>query len=200
MLPILCLMTIKYNDAYKIYYCMDCQIWGEMENSYKTFLNTRKFTTVNLTGNNALDKIKIEKAEIDIRKLVNSKDSVSGIKFHFGKKSEYWAFVNVINIIKSEQKSYPEIYFFYKNDIWVTNPKIQKLNKIQAKYHTIRCGSGGQIQYVEDNKMHIIWEKIKVNYLETIEICKKYYLSIIAYILMLFFTFRRIINEKKGIR
>ncbi|PKB17659.1 hypothetical protein CLU82_2880 [Flavobacterium sp. 5] len=198
----LCFLTLKYNPSYKIYSSINCDLWGGDENTvlFKegiTFLNSKKFKTVDLTGDNVLDKIKIEKAQNDIRKLVGSKDSVSGIKFHFGQKSEYWTIVKVLDILQIEGAN---LYMFYKNDIWVTNPKRLKPNEMQDIRLLLIGDVFGQEVYVKDNEINIIWQKIKLNYQATIEICKKYCLPIIAYILMLFFTIRRIINEKKGIR
>lgn len=45
-----------------------------------------------------------------------------------------------------------------------------------------------QNEYLEKNKYKILYQK-------TIDFSKKYYLPIIAYIFMLFFTLKRIVNE-----
>lgn len=89
-------------------------------------------------------------------------------------------------------------YFIYKNDIWVTNPKPIKTSKYSGRI--IRCETGALAQQTQQNEPKITWQKTKIFWQEIIEICKKYYTSVITYILMVFFTLRRIINEKKGIR
>jgi hypothetical protein len=196
MLPILCLISIKTNDAYKIYYCMDFQGWDGLENtdSFKnniTYLNTKKFSTVTLTGNNDSDKIKLEEAQKNIKNLVTLKDSVNGIKFHFEPKSQYWTYVKALEIIQVAQ-AYS--YFCYKDDILFTNPKPIKTSKYSGR--TIRCISGELGQRAEQNQPKITWQKTKIFLQITKEMCKKYYLLITAYVLMVFFTFRRIVNEK----
>lgn len=178
---------------------MDFQGWDGLENTdyFKNniaYLNTKNFTTVTLTGNNDSDKIKLKEAQKNIKKLVNSKDSVNGIKFHFGQKSQYWTYVKALEIIKIEQ-GYS--YFCYKDDIFFINPKPVKTGKYSGRI--IRCISGELAQQAEQNEPKITWQKTKIFLQNKIEICKKFYLPIIAYFLMVFFTFRRITNENKGI-
>ncbi|WP_123921929.1 hypothetical protein [Flavobacterium sp. LM4] len=195
LLPILCLIHIKNSKPFRNSYSMSFQNWDGQENSefFKNniaFLNTKKFTTVALTGNTISDSIKLEEAQKNIQVLVKSKDSVSGIKFHFGQKSQYWTYIRVLDIINIEQGGN---YFSYKNDILFTNPKPPKPVKFDKNAEPLRiiiCGSGGFDSDFEEDVWGPIWQK-------TIEIGKKYYLPIIAYILMLFFTFRRIVKEYK---
>lgn len=195
LLPVLCLINIKNNDAFKNRYSINFQNWDGQENSefFKNniaFLKTKKFTTVIITGNNNSDSIKLQEAQKNIKALVKSKDSVGGIKFHFGQKSQYWTYIRVLDIINIEQGGH---YFSYKNDILFTNPKPPKPVKFDKNAEPLRiitCGSGGSDPDFEEDIWGPIWQK-------TIEIGKKYYLPIIAYILMLFFTFRRIVNEHK---
>jgi len=194
MLPILCLINIKNNDAFKNRSSMDFQNWDGLENTefFKNniaFLNTKTFTTVYLTGNNNLDSIKLKKAQKSIKALVKSKDSVSGIKFHFGQKAQYWTYIKVLDVINIGQGGH--YYFSYKNDILFTNPKPPKpikFDKNAEPLQIITCGSGGFDPDFEEDIWGPIWQK-------TLEIGKKYYLPIIAYILMLFYTFRRIVKE-----
>lgn len=193
VLPVLCLINIKNNDAFKNSNSIGFQSMGGQEDtelfkSYTAFLNTKKFKTVALTGNNFSDSIKLEEAQNDIKELVKSKDSVAGIKFHFGQKSKYWAFIRVLDILYVEQCY---TFFVYKDDIWATNPRPIKIDKNAEPLRIFTCGSGGSDPDFEEDIWGPIWQK-------TIEIGKKYYLPIIAYILMLFFTFRRIINQYKS--
>ena len=193
MLPVLCLINIKNNDAFKNRSSMGFQNWDGLENTefFKNniaYLKTKNFTTVSLTGNNNLDSIKLKEAQKSIETLVKSKDSVGGIKFHFGQKSKYWSFIRVLDILQIEQCT---AYFVYKDDIWATNPKPQKPEKFDKNAEPLRiitCGSGGSDSDFEED----IWGPLRQ---KTIEIGKKYYLPIIAYILMLFFTFRRVVKE-----
>jgi hypothetical protein len=182
MLPILCVIYLKNNDAFVNYGSIKLEFWNgkDFEPEITKFLNSKKFTVVTLTGNINSDKIKLNDAEQKIKRLIISKDSINGIKFHFEKKSEYWAFVKVLDILESEKARF---YVPYKNDIWFTNPRQPK-----KKIKTFVCGTPFFSNYIDKRDSKIEYQKI-------IDLAKTYYLSIIAYFLMIFFTFRRILNE-----
>lgn len=204
MLPVLCIIYLKSIDAFTSYGSMDIYIWdGESYKEETTkFLNSKKFTVVNLTGDSVSDKAKLEIAQINVKKIISTKDSIKGIKFHYEKKAEYWSYIRVLEIMQIEKA---KTYLVYKNDIWFANPRIPKPDKKLKKLEQIKpfiCISGKlqneylervQNEYLEKNKYKIIYQK-------GIEFSKKYYLPIIAYIFMLLLTLRRIVNEKKGIR
>ena len=182
MLPILCVIYLKNNDAFTNYGSIKLYTWNgkDFEPEITQFLNSKKFTVDNLTGNTNSDKVKLNDAEQKIKKLIISKDSINGIKFHFEKKSEYWTFVKVLDILESEKAKF---YVPYKNDIWFTNPRQPK-----KEIKTFVCGTPYFSIIIDERDSKIEYQKI-------IELAKTYYLSIIAYFLMLFFTFRRIVNE-----
>ena len=184
MLPILCILHLKNIDAFTNYGSMDIQIWDGKEDNMGTkgitkFLNSKKYTVVNLTGDNNSDKEKLNIAEKNVRKLILSNDTISGIKFHFGEKSEYWTFIRVLDILSIEKAKF---YVPYKNDIWFTNPKPRKINKNLKHIKPMYCGL---IPVYINESESIKWSEIK-------EIVKKFYLPIIAYLLMLTFTIKRI--------
>jgi hypothetical protein len=182
MLPILCVIYLKNNDAFVNYGSIELETWNgkDFEPEITKFLNSKKFTVVTLTGNINSDKTKLNDAEQKIKRLIISKDSINGIKFHFEKKSEYWTFVKVLDILESEKARF---YVPYKNDIWFTNPRQPK-----KKIKTFVCGTPYFYNYIDKRDSKIEYQKI-------IDLAKTYYLSIIAYFLMIFFTFRRILNE-----
>ena len=182
MLPILCVIYLKNNDAFVNYGSIELETWNgkDFEPEITKFLNSKKFTVVTLTGNINSDKTKLNEAEQKIKRLIISKDSINGIKFHFEKKSEYWTFVKVLDILESEKARF---YVPYKNDIWFTNPRQPK-----KKIKTFVCGTPYFYNYIDKRDSKIEYQKI-------IDLAKTYYLPIIAYFLMIFFTFRRILNE-----
>ena len=88
MLPLLCVIYLKNNDAFINYGSIKLDVWNgkDFEPEITQFLNSKKFTVVNLTGNLNSDKAKLNDAEKKIKRLIISKDSINGIKFHFEKK------------------------------------------------------------------------------------------------------------------
>ena len=107
-----------------------------------------------------------------------SKDSLNGVKFHFGVKSEYWTFIRVLEILSIQKAKF---YVPYKNDIWFANPREPKPNKNLKPIRMMNCFY--KPIYINLNE--------RENQLLNIEaIGKKYYLPIVAYLLMIFFTFK----------
>ncbi|MGO4773732.1 hypothetical protein ACEN2I_18925 [Flavobacterium sp. W22_SRS_FK3] len=185
LLPLFCILYLKTNNAFTNYGSLELQTWNgkDFEPEITNFLNTKKFSTVTLTGNISSDEAKLNIAEKEIKKLILSKDSINGIKFHFETKSEYWTFVRVLDILESKKAKF---YLPYKNDIWFANPREPK-----KKIKTFICGTKYSTFFLDERES-------KTKSLKIIEIVKKYYLPIIVYILMIVFTFRKIINEKKA--
>lgn len=190
LLPIFCLIYLKSIDAFTQYGSIDLYTWDGKEDSIITkglskFLNSKKYTIVTLTGNINSDETKLNIAQKNIQKLISSKDTINGIRFHFDQKSQYWAFVKVLDILQVENAKF---YVPYKNDIWFTNPREPK-----KKIRTFVCGTRSSTIYIDKTESKIKWQEIII-------VLKKYYLPIITYILMIFFTFKRIMHDRKGNR
>lgn len=189
LLPILCILYLKNNDAITHYGVISFQTWDGKENpsngnkGITQFLNSRKFTTVMVTGDNDADKAKLDRVQKSIRGLVLSKDTINGIKFHFGQKSEYWTYVRVLDILAIEKA---KVYIPYKNVIWVVNPRIPKPNKNLKHVKHFICGY--KPNDINEEETQIKWIKIK-------EFVEKYYLPVIAYLLMVFFTIKKLMQK-----
>lgn len=202
MLPVMCIIYLKNIDAFTSYGSLQLSLWDgkDFKKGITFFLNSKKFTVVNLTGNLDSDIVKLKIAQKSIKQIISTKDSIKGIKFHFEKKAEYWSYIRVIDILRIENAS---TFLVYKDDIWFANPRMLKPDKnlkILDKIEPFICISGRlQNEYLEKlQNEHLEKNKYKIIYQNVIAFCKKYYLPIIAYILMLFFTFKRIKDNKKG--
>jgi hypothetical protein len=184
LLPVLCGIFLKSRDAFTSYGVIPIQVWDgkDYKNEVTHFLHSKKFTTVNLTGN--CDAIKLKKASKKIRIITLFKDSVNGVRFHFEKKSEYWSYIKVLDILQIEKA---KLYVIYKNDIWFANPKEPKPNKNLKQIKLYHCSYSQNIIETGEVTSVTIWQKIS-------EIIKVYYLPIIAYLLMLFFSIRKLIR------
>jgi hypothetical protein len=192
MLPVLCIIYLKSIDAFTHYGSINLYVWNGKDFKEETtkFLNSKKFSVVNLTGNLDSDLAKLNIAQKSVKQIISTKDSVKGIKFHFEKEAEYWSYIRVLDILQIENA---KVYLPYKNDIWFANPReIKQKSKVnKTKIKSFICVSGRlQNEYIEENIS-------KISYRKVIEFSKKYYLPIIAYILMVFFTLRRIIISKR---
>ena len=194
LLPIFCLCFFIKRDALKKYGAINIAIWDGKELDIGTigiqkYLDTKKYYIFNLTGDSNTDRIKFNESEKIIRKIIKTKDSINGVKFHFEKKSQYWSFIRAVEILKAENA---EFFVPYKNDIWFTNPKIKHDEK---KIKTWVCGNVSNKKQinVNENNSKIEFEKIAEN-------IKKYIVPIILYLGMVYFTFRKNKIGNKGIR
>lgn len=162
---------------------MDVQFWdGKEDNRNKgltELLNSKTYTTFNLNGDNFADLKKIKIAENEIKRIVSSRDSVKGVKFHFGPKSEYAIFIKVLDVLAIQK---PDFYVPYKDDIFVANLKPRKRNKNLVSITPRICTSGSNYRREDD---FINWEFL-------VGVLKKYYLLVILYFLMVFFQFKKI--------
>lgn len=185
----MCILYLQNIKAFTEYNAMDVWMWdGKLNTSLDSALvkhiNSKKYTVVNLTGNNTSDEKKLVAAQKEVIRITASKDSINGIKFHFGKKSEYWTYVRVIDIMVMEKAKF---YVNYKDDIWFANPKPEKAAKYVPPIQTLGCS------YFTTNYI----EKDTISSIETNEPIEKYALPILAYFLMVFFTSIRIYKLNK---
>ena len=79
---------------------------------------SRTFVDINLTGSDDEDKIKLDFAQLEIRELIKSYDTIKGVHFHFNNQTKYKSLVRAINICEVENA---EQYITKGNDIWVLN-------------------------------------------------------------------------------
>jgi hypothetical protein len=81
-------------------------------------LPKRRYEEFVFTGENQLDKIKLDFAHIRVREITQQKDSICGIHFKFDRNAEYWTFIKTLDILKFEKAKHfwpvdHDIWFFY---------------------------------------------------------------------------------------
>lgn len=84
----------------------------------------RNYTKITLTGNSHQDDNSFILAKEKLKELVLSKDTINGVCFEFGKKSNYSSFIRAIDIIRSIdmcKSDRPWLYMVDDNFIWVLN-------------------------------------------------------------------------------
>lgn len=184
LLPVFCIIYLISIDAFTQYGSLSLGLWDgkSYKKEFTQIKNTKIFKIINLTGNTDSDKEKLMKAQKDIRNIISTKDSINGIKFHFGNKSEYWSYIKVLDILQIEKA---KAYLPYKNDIWFFNPIELKPNKNALKIQLFSCG-------YSQNRIPIAENESENNWQEIIALLKKIYLPLIAYLLMFFFTFKKL--------
>jgi hypothetical protein len=193
LLPIFCLIYLNNINAFKKFGSIDISLpdkeFRKDNVNLKRYLNSKKYFIINLTGDNKTDELKLKNANILIKKIILSKDSIQGVKFNFGKKSEYWTFIKILDILVINNA---QLYDLQDNELWFTNPPKLK-NGIKKSSETEK-NINSKTNYVNCGTQYVNLKSQEVNEIENIginEFIKNYYLSIIAYLLMIYFTFKR---------
>ena len=81
-------------------------------------LPKRNYHNINLTGEEFGDKVKLNNAQFELRRLLQEKDTINGLHIIFGNKTKYWEMVKAIDICKIENV---QAYMLYRNDFWALN-------------------------------------------------------------------------------
>lgn len=148
LLPVFCLVFLNQHKVFVRHGAMDVAMWSpnankglpkQYQDKYQVkFPPDRNYLAINLNGTDADDKIRLDYARLEIKRMLSAKDTVSAVNFHFGNHTKYWTYVNAIDICQTEDvRAYgitqddiyavyikPKIYdesrsgFFVAPDIW----------------------------------------------------------------------------------
>ena len=192
LLPIFCILFLKNTDAFQEYRAIDLampdKIWekdnAEESQYINSYLNSKKYSIVNLTGDKESDEVKLKIASENVKKIILTKDSINGIKFHFSKTAQYLSFIRVLDIMADNKVSF---YFLRNNTMWFTNIQLRPFvnSKKQKMPERMNCDTQYMNQKIDEQKV----ENFDVKYDEVF--FKKYFMPIIAYLLMVVFVLRK---------
>lgn len=124
LLPMFCIWYIDKRGVFDDLRALEITWWnkdwyGYVQNPPNFDVHPRReFIDIYLTGNVAEDKVKLDFAQLAIRELIATNDTIKGIHFNFGDTAKYSTFVQALNILTIEKAP---TYTPYKNDIWVFN-------------------------------------------------------------------------------
>lgn len=189
MLPTLCIWYLYSHKAFKKSRAIEVNWWSNDWEKYNTFPK-RNYSVINITSNDRNDKIKLDSAQFEIRKLIISKDTTKGIRFVFENNSKYWTLIRAIDICKIEKAN----YFIPKdNDLWIINYVPKPIIKSDNS-PMILCGTGSMrgVPYIESD------EEIEENMIKKkqyiLETAKAYSLSIAFFSIMILIAIKRLRN------
>jgi hypothetical protein len=159
LIPLLCLCFFYKNDSFKIYGGLNVGLVPDKENfdKYK-FPTLRKYRVFNFNGSESTEKQKLNELKFFLRKLVLEKDTIIGIRAHFGPKTNFDVFVSVFDILNIEKAP---TFAPYKDDIYI----LASSNKVKSsKSHQMNCGtaeasrvSSLKYQELEKEKSNLIF-------------------------------------------
>lgn len=144
----------------------------------------RDYTTIELNGDSQTDEIKLQFAQITIRELLATHDTLKGVHFLFGNKSNYGSFIKAIDICRFEKA---KTYMPLENNVWFYNLPVVPVDTTQ-KIPALSCGSG----YIK-LKPKLPWWTVTGQLLRSIWISSWH--VIIAFIVFSFFSLRLIYRQ-----
>lgn len=183
LLPVFCLVFLFQHKAFVHLGYIDVAMYESgwdakkiSETYHAQFPPVRNYVDINLDGNDAAVKSRLDFARLEIREILQSKDTHKGVRFHFGKTSKYWSYVQAHNLCQIEGVL---AYTPYQDDIYAGYVAPQK----DSKSYAMPCG-GIRYTYVEIKTDQKIWE-------EQVQIIKKFYAPALLFAMMTFFTVKR---------
>jgi hypothetical protein len=175
LLPVFCLIYLQQHKAFVHYGVVDVAFYSPdmfLKHPFKV-PPQRNYLNINLNGNDADDKTRLDFARLEIRRILSTKDSTGGVDFYFGDKSRYRTLVSAFDICITENAS---IFIPYKSHIYVL------YNKPKVQFSTgSRLGND-----VIFNLLKPIWSDKVANELAS------FWAPAIVFILMLFFSFKKL--------
>lgn len=125
LLPILCVFYLQKTKVFESEYVIELNMWTpEQTKNWRKYgydydiHPNRNFTNIYLTGNDKEDRTKLDFVQLQLRDLVNSKDTISGVHIVLGNESKYWTLIEIINISMKEKV---RRFVYEGNDFWFFN-------------------------------------------------------------------------------
>ncbi|MHC0442276.1 hypothetical protein [Flavobacterium sp. 3-210] len=139
-IPLFCFYHFYKVDAFKVYNAIGLGMPNKNDfekykvaalRNYKVF----SFDGSDLDGNKELNEVKLY-----LRKLVADKDTLNGVKIHFGPKTYYETFIRIIDIIDEEKAP---TWTINNNDIYILgSSNTYKKVKDTTKHYRMNCDTG----------------------------------------------------------
>ncbi|MFZ4796236.1 MAG: hypothetical protein ACOYMA_02010 [Bacteroidia bacterium] len=125
LLPILCVLYLQKTKVFEPEYAIELNMWyPEQAKSWREYgydydvHPNRNFINIYLTGNEKEDRIKLDFVQLQLRDLVKSKETISGVHIILGNNSKYWTLIEIINISMKERA---RRFTYIGNDFWFFN-------------------------------------------------------------------------------
>jgi hypothetical protein len=189
LLPMLCMGTLNSHHVFDDLRVLDVTWPPKLEDIDSSLypiyrLPNRIYIDINLTGDTEEDNIKLDFAQLEIRSMKATHDTIKGVRFHFNNEAKYSSFVRAINICKIENA---DRYIADGNNIWVLNT----ISEQDAKSGIPFWGSC------------IVYDMPKakttddINARSIIDISPTYLPSIIIFVIMILLTIKQVYNLSK---
>jgi hypothetical protein len=139
-IPLFCFYHFCKTDAFKVYGGIELGLpYEDVFEKYK-FSTLREYKVFDFNGSELDGAKDLNAMQLYLRKLRVEKDTINGIKIHFGSKTCYETFIRTIDIITEEDAP---TWIINNNDIYILgSSNTFKKVKDTVAYHTMNCGTG----------------------------------------------------------
>ena len=99
LLPVICICYFRNHQAFKQLGIMKVLFWDPVPGDHcmsfnpDAYYTSLDYTDFELTGNDRQDQMQLEAARMGVRNLVRSKDTLTGIHFHFDDRAAFWTLI-----------------------------------------------------------------------------------------------------------
>ncbi len=139
LIPLFCFYHFYKVDAFKVYNRIELYIPVNNEFEKYKFPTLREYKVFNFDGSQS-EKNRINEMKLYLRKLRVEKDTINGIKIHFGSKSSYQTFITSLDILVEEEAP---TWITNKNDIYILgSSNTYKKPKDTIEHRTMNCCTG----------------------------------------------------------
>ena len=143
LLPTLCIWFLYEHHSLSRWYVKKLDAWDPKGyersegNLPETSHPERRYIDISFSGNDIEDIAKLDHVRKEIRKLVASNDTGTGVHINFAKDARYRALVEALDILEEEGA---HLSSFYKRDIWIFNPIHSKVDDVKLELIPPPCG------------------------------------------------------------
>ncbi len=194
LLPVLCVWYFNRHHAFEQLHVVSVT-WPPRSGHFfedEDYLD-RDYTHFNLTGDNQQNDIEIKRSKMQLRELIDSKDTMHGVHFHFADNTQFQQWIKVYDVCKTAKAN---VFIVHNNGIWIFNPRPAKLVKDDLMFcRGVICGGDcvqdtqqdiiDRIEFERAAQMHYIYKTIQT-----------YSVSILLFIVMILLTVIKYSNRK----
>ena len=134
LLPVLCLWHFYSQKSFEIERAMDLGLPNKVTDAQLVkdypLLTKRNYKEFIFNGSLDSDKEYLTEFQDSLRHFNTIKDTINGIKLHFGKRMNYEVFIRVLDILTNENTP---TYMPYKNELIIINGAPSDIEKERKK-------------------------------------------------------------------
>lgn len=150
LIPLFCFYHFYKVDAFKVYSSLEFAIPDKEDYEKFKVGDLRKYKLFSFDNKKSEEKQKLKELRFFVSDLVKRYDSVNGAKIHFGPKTDYDTFVDVINIMSEEKMP---VWALFSDNMYAfahARPKVKKDNRFFCG--TPKYSKGNTIRMEEENR------------------------------------------------